>query len=288
MSQRRSKFVLVIWPVLALLCMAAPSRDAHAQATGVSNLTLSNTNTTSGGGGVITYNGTVTTVTGSSAQHIWPGYDTLNLNSATASGQDVARYMQCLRYVAGLASCWGGLLYYGDFTGQPSSASGNGLGVEIDMIGNNVDDKDLRSGATLVVGPYGAPSAAQFTGSITSGTLSASSPATGTIAAGQLVFGTGVTAGTTIVTGSGSSRTVSPTQTIGLETMATSATAAQFNGSISATTLTVSGTVVGTIAVGQVLFGSTVASGTTILSGSGTSWTVSVSQSASGQPITAS
>ena len=53
---------------------------------------------------------------------------------------------------------------------------------------------------------------------------------------------------------------------------------ASFTGTISGTTLTVSG-VTGTIAVNQTLSGPGVAPGTTIISGSGTTWTVDVSQS---------
>lgn len=51
-----------------------------------------------------------------------------------------------------------------------------------------------------------------------------------------------------------------------------------FTGSITGTTLTVSG-VTGTIAIGQTLYGAGVTAGTTITAGSGTSWTVSASQS---------
>lgn len=57
--------------------------------------------------------------------------------------------------------------------------------------------------------------------------------------------------------------------------------AASFTGSISGTTLTVSGAVTGTIAAGQVLSGTGVATGTTIVSGAGTSWVVSTSQTVS-------
>ena len=55
--------------------------------------------------------------------------------------------------------------------------------------------------------------------------------------------------------------------------------AATFTGSISATTLTVS-SVTGTVKIGQVVTGGTVATGTYITAGSGTTWTVSVSQTA--------
>ena len=56
-------------------------------------------------------------------------------------------------------------------------------------------------------------------------------------------------------------------------------TAATFTGSISSTTLTVS-SVTGTVKIGQIVTGGTVAAGTYITAGSGTSWTVSVSQTA--------
>ena len=64
---------------------------------------------------------------------------------------------------------------------------------------------------------------------------------------------------------------------------------ATFTGSITATTLSVSG-VAGTIKIGQVVTGGTVAAGTYITAGSGASWTVSVSQSATatGSTITIS
>jgi len=54
-------------------------------------------------------------------------------------------------------------------------------------------------------------------------------------------------------------------------------TAATFTGSISGTTLTVSG-VTGTIIAGSLLTGGTVTAGTFIVSGSGTTWTVNTSQ----------
>jgi len=62
---------------------------------------------------------------------------------------------------------------------------------------------------------------------------------------------------------------------------------AQFTGSIAGTTLTVSG-VTGTIAAGQLLQDASgvIANGTTIVSGSGTSWTVSISQTVSSELMT--
>ena len=59
---------------------------------------------------------------------------------------------------------------------------------------------------------------------------------------------------------------------------------ASFTGSISGTTLTVSG-VTGTIAIGQAVVGSGVLSGTYIVSGSGSTWTVSTSQTVASSPL---
>jgi hypothetical protein len=59
-----------------------------------------------------------------------------------------------------------------------------------------------------------------------------------------------------------------------------------FTGSITGTTLTVSG-VTGAIAIGQTLFGSGVTTGTTITAGSGTSWTVSTSQTVGAESMAA-
>lgn len=60
---------------------------------------------------------------------------------------------------------------------------------------------------------------------------------------------------------------------------------ATFTGSISGTTLTVSGGVTGTIVVGQFVYGATVAPGTIITSGAGSSWVVGLSQTATSTTI---
>jgi len=226
---------------------------------------------------------------------------------------------------------------------------------------------------------------ATFKGSISGTTLTVSSVSSGTITAGQLLIGTGVTPNTYIVSGSGTSWTVSISQTVASTTMFGEAGAlavitnsslqtitpqygidnvapnmavtagssvvtvtdsvttgitsydavyvenhvsvggliiyglygasnpslssttyqinsvdvlqnplpapftsstASFTGSISGSTLTVSG-VTGTIQAGQGITGSGVAVGTIIISGSGTSWTVNISQTVSSTTITA-
>ena len=66
-----------------------------------------------------------------------------------------------------------------------------------------------------------------------------------------------------------------------------STTSASFTGSISGTTLTVAtGTVAGSIAIGQIVIGVGVASNTTITGGSGLSWTVNFSQTVTSVSMT--
>lgn len=66
-------------------------------------------------------------------------------------------------------------------------------------------------------------------------------------------------------------------QIISLEVGSINAQDASFTGSIAGTTLTV-GSVTGTVAIGQYVSGTGVAAGTQITAGSGTTWTVSISQ----------
>jgi hypothetical protein len=110
-------------------------------------------------------------------------------------------------------------------------------------------------------------SVATFTGSISSTTLTVTAVASGTLAVGQLISGTGVTSGTTITglgTGSGSTGTytVSTSQTVASTTI---------TSNVAGTVLTVTAVSSGTLAVGAVLSGTGVTSNTTITAlGTGT------------------
>jgi hypothetical protein len=112
----------------------------------------------------------------------------------------------------------------------------------------------------------------------------------GTLAVGQLLTltGVGAVAGTYItgqLTGTaGGIGTYSVNNSNPIGVSSTTATygfynAATFTGSISITTLTVSA-VTGTISIGQLVYGGTVSANTYITAGSGLSWTVSISQTA--------
>lgn len=128
-------------------------------------------------------------------------------------------------------------------------------------------------------------SAASFTGAISGTTLTASGSISGTIAVGQWVVGPGVKAGTQITAlGSGSggagTYTINKTQTVGSEAMTSVAPKVQFTGSISGTTLTVTGTPVGLLTVGMTIEAAGVNPGTmitAILTGTGGAGTFSIS-----------
>lgn len=145
--------------------------------------------------------------------------------------------------------------------------------------------------ASIAVNAGSASSIAanSVTGSIATTVLTVTAVGTGALAPGQVITGTGVTPGTTIVdqltgtTGSTGTYTVSISQTVSSTTITT-----PYAG-----TLTVGGTVTGTFAVGQSLSGTGVTANTTItraISGTGGAGTyaVNISQTASSTAITAS
>lgn len=121
---------------------------------------------------------------------------------------------------------------------------------------------------------------ASYSGYISGTTLTVTSSIIGTIAVGQTVYCSGIALYTYIVSGSGTTWTVYPSQTVGSVgtpvAITNGAQSSTFTGSISGTTLTTSSST--GIILGQYVAGSTVIAGTYIVSGSGTSWTVSNSQ----------
>ena len=105
---------------------------------------------------------------------------------------------------------------------------------------------------------------------VTAGTTFYLSSANANIKVGQYLQGTGVTANTTYAT----------------STVTTGTPAVMNTSTISGTTLTVGSLASGTIIAGMVLTGTGVTAGTYIVSGSGSSWTVSVSQTVASTTIT--
>ena len=139
------------------------------------------------------------------------------------------------------------------------------------------------------------PSAATFTGSITTTTLTVSVMLSGTIAVGQALFGDGIAQNTVITalgTGTGGigTYTVSDSQTVASTQINTTAAPAIVTGDISTTTLTVSAVTSGVLQIGQTIEGSGVTDGTIITAfGTGTggvgTYTVSASQTVASTTI---
>lgn len=141
------------------------------------------------------------------------------------------------------------------------------------------------------------PEVAVVTGSIAATTLTVSAVQSGTLGVGDLLTGSGVTAGTYISalgsgTGGTGTYTVSASQTVASTTITATQPAAIVTGAIAGTVFTVSAVAAGTLAVGQILSGSGVTAGTYIASlGTGTGGTgtynVSASQTVSSTTIVA-
>ena len=142
---------------------------------------------------------------------------------------------------------------------------------------------------------------ANTVGGASAGTvLNVTAVTSGILRVGMTVIGDGITAGTRITalgtgTGGTGTYTVNNSQLFATGTMSmsvaisgfTSTTGpASFSGSISGTTLSVGGSVTGTIAIGQKVSGTGVAANTYITAGAGVSWTVSVSQTVTTTTIT--
>jgi len=136
-----------------------------------------------------------------------------------------------------------------------------------------------------------SPSSAVFTGSISGTTLTVTAITNGTIAAGQSLFGVGVTSETVITalgTGTGGigTYTINLSQTIASRQMNSTTVGARVTGSITGTTLTVSAVASGTLFVGQTIQGTGVTA-LTIITALGTgsggvgTYTVSTSQTVS-------
>lgn len=143
------------------------------------------------------------------------------------------------------------------------------------------------------------PSTTNFTGSITTTTLTVTALTGGTLGVGSPVNGVGVMPGTVITalgTGLGGTGTytINNSQTVGSEAMSAPnapRSSVSVTGSIAGTTLTVSAVASGQLAVGQAISGANVAQGTVItgygtgIGGTGT-YTVNQSQTAASATIT--
>lgn len=145
----------------------------------------------------------------------------------------------------------------------------------------------IVDGAYRYTWKISTPAAAVFTGSISGTTLTVTSMTSGTITAGQALFGVNISQ-TTIITSLGTGTggvgtyTINISQTVASEQMNSATVGCVFTGSIATTTLTVSAITSGSLALGQTIQGSGVTTGTIITAlgtGSGSTGTYTVNKS---------
>jgi hypothetical protein len=144
---------------------------------------------------------------------------------------------------------------------------------------------------------------ANFTGTISTTTLTVSAVANGNLQVGDIIAGTGVTPGTIITalgtgTGNTGTYTISPSQTVGSATAMTTAnspmpafaaSAAYITTSAGVDTLHITTLTSGEVLVGQQVFGTGVAANTVITAlGSGTGGTGTYTLNTSGQTVASS
>lgn len=127
-------------------------------------------------------------------------------------------------------------------------------------ISDNGINVNIVDGAYRYTWRIGNPSTAIFTGSISGTTLTVTQVSSGKIAAGQSVYGIGITPETVITalgtgTGGVGTYTVNLSQTVAAESLNTATATCVFTGSMSGTTLTVTAITSGTLYVGLTIEG---------------------------------
>ena len=172
--------------------------------------------------------------------------------------------------------------FIGTLVGQLNTTTGR-VGINDNGVNAYIVDGSNRYSWRI-----STPSSAVFTGSTSGTTLTVTAITNGTIAAGQSLFGVGVTNETVITalgTGTGGigTYTINLSQTLTSRQMNSTTVGAQVTGSISTTTLTVTAVASGTLFVGQTIQGTGVTA-LTIITALGTgsggvgTYTVSTSQ----------
>ena len=172
--------------------------------------------------------------------------------------------------------------FIGTLVGQLNTTTGR-VGINDNGVNTYIVDGSNRYSWRI-----STPSSAVFTGSTSGTTLTVTAITNGTIAAGQSLFGVGVTNETVITalgTGTGGigTYTINLSQTVASVQMNSTTVGAQVTGSISTTTLTVTAVASGTLFVGQTIQGTGVTA-LTIITALGTgsggvgTYTVSTSQ----------
>lgn len=127
-------------------------------------------------------------------------------------------------------------------------------------ISDNGINVNIVDGVYRYTWRIGNPATAIFTGSISGTTLTVTKVSSGTIAAGQSLYGIGITPETVITalgtgTGGVGTYTVNLSQTIAAESLNSTTVTCLFTGSMSGTTLTVTAVTSGTLYVGLTIEG---------------------------------
>jgi len=127
-------------------------------------------------------------------------------------------------------------------------------------ISDNGINVNIVDGAYRYTWRIGNPATAIFTGSISGTTLTVTQVSSGTLAAGQSVYGIGITPETVITalgtgTGGVGTYTVNLSQTVAAESLNSAAVTCLFTGSMSGTTLTVTAVTSGALYVGLTIEG---------------------------------
>ena len=89
---------------------------------------------------------------GNLTNYIWNSLSRI-YSYANGAGEHNASYMQTNR-MAGNAKLWGATIEYRDYTGLASSLTGSGVGLELDLFGNGLDDASNRVGIDVTVGRH--------------------------------------------------------------------------------------------------------------------------------------
>lgn len=210
---------------------------------------------------------------------------------------DVSSFNNATQFVATSASIAGtSLTLSGNVTGTVAAGqyiSGTGVIAGTKIVSGSgtswVVDKTQNVASTTISSIPVTSSFTSTASSIAGTELTIGGTVSGLIEVGQYITGSGVTPGTYIVSGSGTSWTVNKSQTVNTTAIST----ASFTSSssyISGTTLIIGGTVTGNIAPGLYIQGTGILPGTYIIanlsgSGSGSQWMISKSQSVATTPI---
>ena len=215
-------------------------------------------------------------------------YPTPGLTSVVAlSPQAEVRGMRALSGGQYMVAVCGSYVYVlnSSFTptivGQLNTSSGR---VGISDNGLNVYIVDGSYRYTWIISN---PASAVFQGTISGTTLTVSRVISGTISANQALFGVGITSGTVIVSGSGTTWTLNQNNTVGtVEQMNSAAVAGVITASMSGTTMNVTAVSTGTLYPGQTIVGSGVSANTIITDlGSGTVLSAAIATAGTGYAV---